>query len=48
MFIDQPIGTGFSQGKAKISSSQEAAEYVWTAMQMIFSDDQFSKYLGRE
>jgi carboxypeptidase C (cathepsin A) len=42
MFIDQPIGAGFSTGKANVSTSEEAA------LQMVFSDAQFSKYLGRE
>jgi carboxypeptidase C (cathepsin A) len=48
MFIDQPIGAGFSTGKATVSTSEEAATYLWTALQMVFSDAQFSKYLGRE
>ena len=48
MFIDQPIGAGFSTGTATVSTSAEAATYVWTALQMVFSDAQFSKYLGRE
>ena len=44
LYIDQPVGAGFSHGDRKVGTSQEAASDVWTFMQMFLSDSRFSKY----
>ncbi|KIJ24884.1 hypothetical protein M422DRAFT_194174, partial [Sphaerobolus stellatus SS14] len=44
LYIDQPVGAGFSYGDTEVSTSQEAAEDLWTFMQIFFSDSRFSKY----
>src|ERR1700742_1325202 len=44
LFIDQPVGVGFSHGDLKVGTSQQAAADVWTFMQMWFSDSRFAKY----
>ncbi|KAJ7599183.1 Alpha/Beta hydrolase protein [Mycena floridula] len=48
LFIDQPIGAGFSVGETLIKSTDEAAEYLWNALQILFADITFSTYLGRD
>jgi carboxypeptidase C (cathepsin A) len=48
IYIDQPIGTGFSYGTDTINSSQTAAGPVWTAFQLLFESGQFAKYRSRE
>lgn len=45
LFIDQPVGVGFSHGDTtSVGTSQEAAADVWTFMQILFADPRFSKY----
>jgi len=45
LFIDQPVGVGFSHGDtSSVGTSQEAAADIWTFMQILFSDSRFSKY----
>ncbi|TBU34959.1 serine carboxypeptidase [Dichomitus squalens] len=44
LYLDQPVGTGFSYGNANVSTSPEAAADVWKFLQMFFSDSGFSKY----
>ncbi|KIJ99955.1 hypothetical protein K443DRAFT_101288 [Laccaria amethystina LaAM-08-1] len=44
LYIDQPVGVGFSYGDLKVGTSQEAASDVWTFMQIFLSDSRFSKY----
>ncbi|KAG8843251.1 hypothetical protein FRB96_004217 [Tulasnella sp. 330] len=46
LYIDQPIGTGFSYGKDTVNSTEAAAAPVWTALQLFF--EQFSTYESRE
>lgn len=48
MFIDQPIGVGFSYGTTTVGTSQEAAEDVWEFMQIWFNDTRFSKFQENE
>ncbi|KAI0374464.1 serine carboxypeptidase [Pilatotrama ljubarskyi] len=44
LYLDQPVGTGFSHGETKVGTSQQAAEDVWKFLQMFFADSKFSKY----
>ncbi|KAF9448783.1 serine carboxypeptidase [Macrolepiota fuliginosa MF-IS2] len=44
LFIDQPVGVGFSHGDTTVGTSQDAAADVWTFMQIFFSDPRFAKY----
>ncbi|KAG2109563.1 Alpha/Beta hydrolase protein [Suillus discolor] len=49
IYIDQPIGTGFSYGNTDtVNSTKAAAPYVWTAFQVLFESQLFSKYASRE
>jgi len=48
IYIDQPIGTGFSFGDDTVNSTQSAAPFVWQAFQILFESDQFSKFKSRE
>ncbi|KAF9644836.1 serine carboxypeptidase [Thelephora ganbajun] len=47
LYLDQPVGVGFSYGDATTSSSLEAAQGVWNFLQTFFSDANFSKYKDR-
>ena len=44
LYIDQPVGVGFSYGSETVGTSQAAAEDVWTFLQIFFADSRFSKY----
>ncbi|KAF8524562.1 alpha/beta-hydrolase [Hysterangium stoloniferum] len=48
IYIDQPVGTGFSFGIDTINSTQAAAPPVWTAFQLLFESPTFSQYKSRE
>ncbi|KAG1872904.1 Alpha/Beta hydrolase protein [Suillus subalutaceus] len=48
IYIDQPIGTGFSYGTDAVNSTETAAPFVWTAFQVLFESQLFSKYASRE
>lgn len=48
LYIDQPIGAGFSYGHETVGDSQSAAEAVWKMLQIFFKDDKFSKYATRD
>ncbi|KAI8096773.1 Alpha/Beta hydrolase protein [Halteromyces radiatus] len=37
LFLDQPIGTGFSYGRSKTATSSEAAKQVYTFLQVFFN-----------
>ncbi|KAG6831447.1 hypothetical protein H0H87_005119 [Tephrocybe sp. NHM501043] len=44
LYIDQPVGVGFSHGDLKVGTSQAAAADVWTFLQIFFSDTRFAKF----
>ncbi|RSL56919.1 hypothetical protein CEP53_006650 [Fusarium sp. AF-6] len=46
LYIDQPIGTGFSVGDLDVNSTITAAPYIWKFMQAFL--DRFPKYQSRE
>ena len=48
IYIDQPIGTGFSYGTDTVNSTEAAAPFVWTAFQILFESGEFSKFQSRE
>ncbi|KAG0697137.1 Alpha/Beta hydrolase protein [Suillus ampliporus] len=48
IYIDQPIGTGFSYGTDTVNSTQAAAPFVWTAFQVLFESQLFATYASRE
>ena len=48
VYIDQPVGTGFSYGTTTVGTSQEAAADVWTFMQILLSDTRFDQYSSRK
>lgn len=48
IYIDQPIGTGFSYGTDTVNSTEAAAPFVWKAFQILFESKLFSKYASRE
>jgi hypothetical protein len=48
LYIDQPIGAGFSYGSITISTSEEGAVDVWKFLQIWFSDSRFNKYASRD
>ena len=45
LYIDQPIGTGFSYGDDEVTSTVTAAPYVWTLLQAFYA--QFPQYENR-
>jgi len=48
LYVDQPIGVGFSYGDTTTNSSVEAAKGVWKFLQIFFSDAKFCEYKTRE
>ncbi|KAF9524176.1 serine carboxypeptidase [Crepidotus variabilis] len=44
LYIDQPVGVGFSHGDTVVGTSQEAASDVWKFLQIFFADARFAKY----
>ncbi|TFK89212.1 alpha/beta-hydrolase [Polyporus arcularius HHB13444] len=48
IYIDQPIGTGFSFGTVDVNSTFAAAPAIWTAFQLLFESKEFAKYGSRE
>ncbi|KNZ78375.1 Carboxypeptidase S1 [Termitomyces sp. J132] len=48
IYIDQPIGAGFSFGIDTVDSTQSAAPFVWKAFQILFESSLFSAYKSRE
>ncbi|KAJ8081217.1 hypothetical protein PM082_018060 [Marasmius tenuissimus] len=47
IFIDQPVGVGFSHGDTKVGTSQQAAADVWSFLQIFFKDSRFSALAKR-
>ncbi|KAH9912758.1 alpha/beta-hydrolase [Epithele typhae] len=48
IYIDQPIGTGFSFGTVNVNSTFAAAPAIWTAFQVLFESQDFAKFQSRE
>ncbi|KZT32096.1 alpha/beta-hydrolase [Sistotremastrum suecicum HHB10207 ss-3] len=48
LYIDQPIGTGFSHGLMNVTGTKEAAEQVWQMLQIFFNDTIFSQYKSND
>jgi len=48
LFIDQPIGVGFSHGNASVGTTAQAAAAVWKMLQIFFNDPKFSIYQSRD
>ncbi|KAG6908990.1 hypothetical protein DXG01_002479 [Tephrocybe rancida] len=48
IYIDQPIGTGFSHGQDTVNSTASAAPFVWKAFQILFESSEFAAYQSRE
>ena len=46
LYIDQPIGTGFSYGDNQVTSTVTAAPYVWKLLQAFYT--QFPQYENRD
>lgn len=46
LYVDQPIGTGFSYGTDSVTSTVTAAPYVWTLLQAFYT--QFPQYESRD
>ena len=46
LYVDQPIGTGFSYGTDSVTSTVTAAPYIWTLLQAFYA--QFPQYESRE
>lgn len=48
LYIDQPIGSGFSYGTIDVNSTFAAAPTVWQALQIFFESGKFEQYQSRE
>ncbi|TFK75532.1 alpha/beta-hydrolase [Pluteus cervinus] len=42
LYIDQPVGVGFSHGDTEVGTSQEAAADVWAFLQIFLKNSKFS------
>ncbi|KAI0945691.1 hypothetical protein AcW1_001853 [Taiwanofungus camphoratus] len=48
LYVDQPIGVGWSYGMSNVTTTQQAAVDMWEFLQTFFADPRFSKYQWRE
>ncbi|KAJ7092784.1 alpha/beta-hydrolase [Mycena belliarum] len=48
IYIDQPIGTGFSFGTDTVNSTESAAVQFWKVFQVLFESGEFAQYQSRE
>jgi carboxypeptidase C (cathepsin A) len=48
LYLDQPIGTGFSYGDDTVNSTFSAAPPIWQAIQLLFESPEFAGYSSRE
>jgi len=47
IYIDQPVGVGFSYGVETVGTSEEAASDLWKFMQIFLKDSRFQKYANK-
>ncbi|KAG8713828.1 hypothetical protein FRC08_012751 [Ceratobasidium sp. 394] len=48
LYIDQPVGAGYSYGSQVVGTSKDAAVALWKMLQIFFKDPKFSKYATRD
>ncbi|KAF4577502.1 hypothetical protein EYR40_003042 [Pleurotus pulmonarius] len=48
LFIDQPVGVGFSHGDTTVGTSQQAAADVWSFLQIFLKDSRFASLQKRD
>ncbi|KAJ6572050.1 alpha/beta-hydrolase [Mycena capillaripes] len=48
IYIDQPLGAGFSTGTGTVNSTDDAAKMMWTAFQILYESPEFSTFQGRD
>ncbi|KAJ7776290.1 serine carboxypeptidase [Mycena metata] len=48
LFIDQPVGVGFSHGTESVGTSQDAAADIWSFLQIFLKDSRFSKLAAND
>ncbi|GAB1517195.1 hypothetical protein RhiTH_000239 [Rhizoctonia solani] len=48
LYIDQPVGVGYSYGETVVGTSKDAAIALWKMLQIWFADSKFSKYATRD
>ena len=48
IYIDQPIGTGFSYGTGAVDSTAAAVPFIWWIFQGLFESKAFDDYASRE
>ncbi|KAJ7255294.1 alpha/beta-hydrolase [Mycena rebaudengoi] len=47
IYIDSPPGAGFSTGAGTVSNTDDAAEMIWVAFQILFESPEFSAFQSR-
>ncbi|KAI0694524.1 serine carboxypeptidase [Cytidiella melzeri] len=48
LYLDQPVGVGFSHGTTTVGTSTQAAQDIWKFLQIFFADSRFSKFQANE
>lgn len=48
LYIDQPVGAGYSYGTTRTGTSLQAAQTFYAALQLLLKDPKFSKYATRD
>ncbi|KAJ7700386.1 Alpha/Beta hydrolase protein [Mycena rosella] len=48
IYVDQPIGTGFSFGTDTVNSTESAAVQFWKVFQILFESGEFAQYQSRD
>jgi carboxypeptidase C (cathepsin A) len=46
LYVDQPVGVGFSYGEKSVNSTIDAAVYMWRFLQAFY--DEFDEFTGRD
>lgn len=47
LYVDQPVGVGFSTGNRTVDTTAAAAKDVWNFTQIWLTDSKFSRYQSR-